>query len=99
MVSFVTDYLYIYDCTHTRRTNARRVSFTKELYGFNYSWKTKTGIKTQRKPGLLDTCIGSQAVADSAILVPENCRFAYDELFRMYQDIVHMKLYQVLKEM
>jgi hypothetical protein len=94
----VVYYLYVYDCTHSRRTNARRVSFTKELYGFNYSWKTKTGIKTQRKPGLLDTCIGSQAVADSAILVPEDCRSVYDELFGTYQDIVQMKLYRVVEE-
>jgi hypothetical protein len=94
----VAYYLYVYDCTHSRRTNARRVSFTKELYGFNYSWKTKTGIKTQRKPGLLDTCIGSQAVADSTILVPDDCRSVYDELFRTYQDIVHMKLYRVIEE-
>ena len=65
-------FLYLYDFQQARQSNARRVSFTKELYGFTYSWKTKWGIKQKRKLGILEECSGTEAVADSAILVPED---------------------------
>jgi hypothetical protein len=95
----VTLYLYLYDCQQARRTNARRVAFTKELYGYFYSWKTKSGIKQKRKQGLLDECPGAEAVADSAILVPSEHRFLFDSLFKMYEDILKIKIYEVVQEL
>jgi hypothetical protein len=90
--------VYLYDCRNARQRNARRVSFTKELYGFIYSWKTKTGIKQRRKPGLLDQCVGAEAVADSAIFVPEEYRSEFDFLFSSYQDILAIRVFEVLEE-
>ncbi len=94
----MANFVYLYDCKNARQRNARRVSFTKELYGFMYSWKTKTGIKQKRKPGLLDQCVGAEAVADSAIFVPEECRGEFDSLFSSYQDILAVRVFEVLKE-
>jgi len=94
----MTLYLYLYDCQHARRTNARRVAFTKELYGYFYTWKTKSGIKQKRKPGLLDECPGAEAVADSAILVPSDYRTIFDSLFKMYEDILKLKIFEVMPE-
>ena len=94
----MTDFLYLYDCRHARKSNARRVSFTKELYGFVYSWKTKSGIRERRKAGLIEECAGSKAVADSAILVPGEHRGAFDMLFNDYSDIMEFKVYEVAAE-
>ena len=94
----LTLYLYLYDCQHARRTNARRVAFTKELYGYYYTWKTKSGIKQKRRPGLLDECLGTEAVADSAILVPSEHRVVFDTLFKMYEDILKLKIFEVVEE-
>jgi len=94
----VTLYLYLYDCQQARRTNARRVAFTKELYGYFYTWKTKSGIKQKRKQGLLDECPGAEAVADSAILVPSEHRVLFDALFKMYEDILKLRIYEVIQE-
>jgi hypothetical protein len=91
--------LYLYDCQHARRINARRVAFTKELYGYFYSWKTKSGVKQKRKPGLLDECPGAEAVADSAILVPLEHRVFFDALFKMYEDILKLRIYEVVQEL
>lgn len=95
----MTLYLYLYDCQHARRTNARRVAFTKELYGYFYSWKTKSGIKQKRKPGLLEECPGAEAVADSAIIVPFEYRTIFDTLFKMYEDILKLRIYEVVQEL
>jgi hypothetical protein len=95
----MSPYLYLYDCKHARSSNARRVSFTKELFGYTYSWKTKRGIQYKRKPGLLDECVGAKSVLDSAILVPEYCRGSFDVLFNSYNDILTVKVYEVLSEM
>ncbi|MHA1881676.1 MAG: hypothetical protein ACTSUO_01350 [Candidatus Thorarchaeota archaeon] len=92
------NYLYIYDCVNARKTNARRVSFTKELYGFNYSWKTKTGIKQKRSPGLLDECVGAHAISDSAILVPDEHKAIFDMLFSNFQDILTLKIFEVIED-
>ena len=97
MVSLTT-YLYLYDCTHARRSNARRVAFTKELYGYTYSWKTKSGIRERRKPGLIDECVGAEAVADSAVIVPDDHRSLFDTLFSTYQDILHLRVYEIVRE-
>ena len=94
----MTSYLYLYDCKEARRSNARRVAFTKELYGYTYTWKTKTGIKEKRKPGLLDECVGSEAVADSAILVQDDSRALFDSLFSSYQDILNLRVYEIVQE-
>ncbi len=90
--------MYLYDCQHARRTNARRVAFTKELYGYIYTWKTKSGIKQKRKPGLLDECPGTEAVADSAILVPMEHKVVFDALFETYEDILKLKIFEVVTE-
>ncbi len=94
----MTSYLYLYDCRHARRSNARRVAFTKELYGYTYSWKTKSGMKQKRKPGLIDECLGALAVADSAILVPSEHRIVFDALFQMYEDILKIRIYEIVQE-
>jgi hypothetical protein len=94
----MSSFVYLYDCRHARQRNARRVSFTKELYGFLYSWKTKTGTKQRRKPGLLDKCVGAEAVADSAIFVPREYRGEFDSLFHSYQDILTVRIFIVLEE-
>jgi hypothetical protein len=94
-----TLYLYLYDCQHARRTNARRVAFTKELYGYYYTWKTKSGIRQKRRPGLLDECPGTEAVADSAILVPSEHRVPFDTLFKMYEDILKLRIFEINQEM
>ena len=91
--------LYIYDCKHARRSNARRVAFTKELYGFTYSWKTKTGLKEKRKLGLLDEYIGAEAIADSAILVSDEHKMIFDDLFQSYGDILTFKVFSVGEEL
>ncbi|TFG15291.1 hypothetical protein EU537_01315 [Candidatus Thorarchaeota archaeon] len=91
-------YLYIYDCVAARESNARRVSFTKELYGFTYSWKTKSGMKTKRKIGLIEECMGAEPVTDSAILVPDSCKDQFDELFVYYRDILKIKIFKVESE-
>jgi len=91
-------YLYLYDCRQARRSNARRVAFTKELYGFVYSWRTKSGVKQKRKPGLIDECPGAKAVADSAIFVPSEHRIVFDALFEMYEDILKIKIFEVVQE-
>ncbi|MBN2229923.1 MAG: hypothetical protein JW779_10070 [Candidatus Thorarchaeota archaeon] len=91
-------YLYLYDCRRARQTNARRVAFTKELYGYTYTWKTKSGVREKRKPGLLDECLGTEAVADSAILVPNEHRTIFDSLFSTYQDILKLKVYEIVQE-
>jgi hypothetical protein len=94
----VMTYLYLYDCRHARQSNARRVAFTKELYGYTYTWRTKSEIKEKRKPGLLDECPGAEAVADSAIIVPDEYRSLFDSLFSMYQDILKLRVYEIVKE-
>ncbi len=90
-------YLYVYDCEKARQTNARRVAFTKELYGFVYSWKTKSGKKEKRRPGLLDQCPASEAVANSAILVPDSCKSMFDHLFEEYNDILSTIVFEVVQ--
>lgn len=92
------EYLYLYDCRQARQSNARRVSFTKELYGFTYSWKTKSGVKEKRKAGLIEECTGSKAIADSSILVPGEHRGVFDMLFDDYSDILDLKVYEVAAE-
>ncbi len=94
----MTQYLYLYDCRQARQSNAKRVSFTKELYGFTYSWKTKYGVKEKRKVGLIEECPGSKAVADSAILVPAEHRGVFDMLFDEYSDIMDLIIYEVAAE-
>ncbi|MFW9925196.1 MAG: hypothetical protein ACFFDM_00360 [Candidatus Thorarchaeota archaeon] len=91
-------YLYVYDCRHARQSNARRVSFTKELYGFTYSWKTKSGIREKRKPGLIEECPGTKAIADSAIYVPKEYRAIFDMLFDDYTDILDLRVFEVIEE-
>ena len=87
--------LYVYDCKAARARNARRVAFTKELYGYVYTWKTKKGLKQRRKPGLIDCCPGSTAISDSAILVPREHKASFDDLFSRYKDILHTYIFQV----
>ncbi len=94
----MTAYLYIYDCRNARQSNARRVSFTKELYGFTYSWKTKSGVKEKRKIGVIEECPGSKSVADSAIFVPEEYKVVFDMLFDNYTDILDVIIYEVVSE-
>lgn len=91
-------FIYLYDCKNARRRNARRVAFTKELYGYTYSWKTKSGVKQQRKPGLIEECVGSKAIADSAIIVPSEHRAVFDSLFSMYDDILSLHVFKVEEE-
>lgn len=95
----LTYYLYVYDCRHAREANARRVSFTKDLYGFLYSWRTKSGRREKRKPGLLEECFGSRAVTSSAILVPSEHKGAFEALFNSYQDILTTKVFEIAKEL
>ncbi len=91
--------LYLYDCVNSRKSNARRVSFTKELYGFTYSWKTKSGPKERKKSGLIDVCVGATAVSDSAILVPEEYRGLFDQLFNAYRDILNIRIFEINQEL
>ena len=91
-------FLYLYDFRQARQSNARRVSFTKELYGFTYSWKTKSGVKQRRKPGIIEECSGTEAVADSAILVPSDHKGVFDMLFKEYEDIMNLRVFEIEKE-
>ncbi|MFQ5831893.1 MAG: hypothetical protein ACE5H4_04275 [Candidatus Thorarchaeota archaeon] len=91
-------FLYLYDCKRARQVNARRVSFTKELHGYVYSWKTRSGIRQRKKAGLIDQCEGAQAVADSAILVPGDFKSIFDQFFLSYMDILVLKVYEVIEE-
>lgn len=97
-LSKMVSYVYLYDCRHARQSNARRVAFTKELYGYTYTWRTKSEIREKRKQGLLDECPGAEAVADSAIIVPDEHRSIFDSLFSMYQDILKLRVYQIVRE-
>jgi hypothetical protein len=78
--------------------NARRVAFTKELYGFTYSWKTKSGVKQKKKLGLLDECWGAKQVSDSAIIVPGSHKALFDSLFESYEDILSIHIYEIIEE-
>ena len=98
LVELAASFLYIYDCKRARQTNARRVSFTKELYGYVYSWKTKSGIRQKKKPGLIDQCEGAEAVADSAVLVPSMFKSLFDQLFSSYMDILALRVYEIVGE-
>lgn len=91
-------YIYLYDCKNARERNARRVAFTKELYGYTYSWKTKSGLKQKRKAGLIDECLGAEVIADSAILVPHDHRTVFDSLFSMYEDILELRVFEIDRE-
>ncbi len=97
-IELASSFLYIYDCKRARQTNARRVSFTKELHGYVYSWKTRSGIRQKKKPGLIDQCEGAEAVADSAVLVPSGFKPLFDHLFFSYADILVHRVYEVLGE-
>jgi hypothetical protein len=55
-------------------------------------------MKQKRKLGLLDECPGAKAVADSAILVPMEHRIVFDALFEMYEDILKIKIFEVVEE-
>jgi hypothetical protein len=90
--------IYIYDCKKAREYNARRVAFTKELYGFVYRWKTRNGVKQRRRPGLLEAHPGTEIVSDSAVLVPEEARESFDAFFARYSDILKVSDYVVLEE-
>jgi hypothetical protein len=46
----------------------------------------------------LDECPGAEAVADSAILVPDEYRSVFDSLFMMYEDILKLRIYEVVQE-
>jgi hypothetical protein len=94
----LTRFIFLYDCQKARQTNARRVSFTKELYGYVYSWNTRSGVRQKKKPGLIDQCPGAEAVADSAILVPGSCKSTFDSLFDEYSDILTMRVFEVLPD-
>ncbi len=98
LVELAASFLYIYDCKRARQTNARRVSFTKELHGYVYSWNTKNGIRQKKKPGLIDQCEGAEAVADSAILVPGTFKSLFDQLFLSYTDILALRVYEIVSE-
>ncbi|MHA1654138.1 MAG: hypothetical protein ACTSVT_09105 [Candidatus Thorarchaeota archaeon] len=87
--------LYVYDCRAARAHNARRVAFTKELYGYVYTWKTKKGLKQRKKAGLIDRCPGSIAISDSAIIVPREHKASFNDLFRRYRDILHTYIFEV----
>ncbi len=91
-------FLYVYDCMRSRHRNARRIAFTKELYGVVYRWKTKTGMKEKRKPGLIEQCQGSRPVSESVILVPEEHRGSFDTLFKRYEDILVLHVFQVTED-
>lgn len=97
-IELAPSFLYVYDCKRARQTNARRVSFTKELHGYLYSWRTKAGIRQKKKPGLIDQCEGAEAVADSAILVPGVFKSLFDQLFFSYIDILVVRVYEVIGE-
>lgn len=97
-IELAPSFLYIYDCKRARQTNARRVAFTKELHGYVYSWKTKSGIRQKKKLGLIDQCEGAEAVADSAILVPGVFKSLFDQLFFSYTDILIHRIYEVVGE-
>ena len=56
-------------------------------------------MKQKRKQGLLDECPGAEAVADSAILVPSEHRVVFDALFKMYEDILKLRIYEVVQEL
>jgi len=55
-------------------------------------------VKQKRRLGLLDECPGAKAVADSAILVPSEHRIVFDALFEMYEDILKIKIFEVVEE-
>ncbi len=94
----MTRWLYVYDCKSSRTRNARRVAFTKELFGYTYAWKTKAGIKQKRKPGIIEQCAGSIVVSDSAILIYDEHKAEFDNLFKKYQDILVIHVFQVIAE-
>ncbi len=89
--------LYVYDCISTGAKNARRISFTKRLFGYTYRWRTRGGWKTKRKDGLLDLCPGARRITDSAILVPEECQSTFDTLFTQYRDILKVSSFAVME--
>ena len=98
MVSYVRLFLFLYDCNSSKEANSKRVSFTKQLYGYKYKWKTTEGYKERRKPGLLDTCEDANRVNDSAILIPEVCYQECLDLFTEFQDVVQFRIFEVVEE-
>ncbi len=91
--------LYVYDCINSRQRNARRIAFTKELYGYTYTWKTRGGLKTRRKPGLVDSSPLCEVVTDSAIMVPVHMKDQFDQLFANYRDILKVRAFSIEREL
>ena len=46
----------------------------------------------------MDECPGTEAVADSAILVPMEHKVVFDALFETYEDILKLKIFEVVTE-
>ncbi|MGQ9720197.1 MAG: hypothetical protein ACUVXA_02615 [Candidatus Jordarchaeum sp.] len=74
-----------------------RIRFYKELFGFKYTWKTKSKKKVKYKSGLLDY-EGCEAAGDSAILVPEEYAEEYSSFFRKYQNIIFCRVFRIVEE-
>ncbi|MHA1238621.1 MAG: hypothetical protein ACTSSJ_05205 [Candidatus Odinarchaeia archaeon] len=93
----MTKIIYIYDVIRGKQTNPRRVRFSKELYGYKYSWETSEGLKTAYKKGIVSKC-KAEKVGDSAILVEEEDAKEFDTLFMRYMDIIRVRKFRVLRE-
>ncbi len=89
----------IYDMRKGMQKNPRRVEFTKGLYGFNYSWDTKSGRKHQRKEGLLEILHSYDKVGESAILMQDEDFDKLKAYFQSYSDVIVARAFKIAHEL
>lgn len=89
--------VYVYDVKKGKQRDPRRTMFNKELFGYKYKWLTKDGLKEKDRAGLLQRYQANK-IGDSAISV--NLEFAgfFDELFKIYSDVITVRKFLVEKE-
>ncbi len=89
--------LYIYDVKKGRQRDPRRTMFNKELFGYKYKWLTKDGEKRRFKTGLLQR-YKAERIGDSAISVSLEYSSFFDELFKIYSDVITVRKFVIEKE-
>ncbi len=89
--------LYVYDVKKGCQRDPRRTMFNKELFGYKYKWLTKDGERERFRSGLLQRYKASK-IGDSAISVDLEFSIFFDELFKIYSDVINVRKFIIEKE-
>ncbi|WEU40957.1 MAG: hypothetical protein OdinLCB4_003355 [Candidatus Odinarchaeum yellowstonii] len=89
--------LYVYDVKKGKQRDPRRTLFNKELFGYKYKWLTKEGPKEKFRLGLLQR-YKAKRIGDSVISVNLEFSSFFDELFRIFNDVISVRKFLVEKE-